>query len=236
MQQGDRGGDLLLAIERVPGPVAGEVAPPGQLPRRVAKTIDRTIVAAERRATQRTPDACRRIGELLLQPAPERVVEQPRRRRLGQDLEERVDAGLHRPLAEQLGAESMDGADVRFFQPGQRGIEQTAGGPAGDRGPLTIETFAQSQLQLARGFFREGHGDDLVDRGASFREDANDAAHELGRLAGTGSGLDDQRLVERGRRSGAARGRQLSGARAWRAELDDESSERRRSRHPSQRR
>ena len=68
-----------------------------------------------------------------------------------------------------------------------------------DGGPLAIEPFAQSQLEFARGLLREGDGDNLVDRGASFREDPHDPAHELGRLAGAGGGFDDQRLVERGR-------------------------------------
>ena len=92
VQDGDGVVDVLLAIERIPRPLAGEVAPLRQLPRRVAQPIDRAVVAAERRAPQRPPHALRRIRQLLLQPSSERVVEQPRRRRLGEHFEQRIDA------------------------------------------------------------------------------------------------------------------------------------------------
>ena len=96
---------------------AGEVAPLRQVPRGPAQAIDRAVVAAERGAPQRAPHAFGRIGQLLLQPASERLVEQPRRRRLGEDLEQRIDPRFDRALAQQVGAEAVDGADVRLLEP-----------------------------------------------------------------------------------------------------------------------
>ena len=55
----------------------------------------------------------------------------------------------------------------------------------------------ETQLQFPRRFLGEGHGDDLANVGAPFGEYAHDPAHELGRLARAGGGLDDECLVDR---------------------------------------
>src|SRR5438067_2317427 len=62
--------------------------------------------------------------------------------------------------------------------------------------PRFFQGFAQSQLQFAGGFFRERDGDDFANFGAAGFDDADDSAHQLGRLAGAGRGLDDQRVVQ----------------------------------------
>ena len=118
--------DLSLAVERISRPRAGEVAPLGELPRRVAQPIDRAVVAAEGRTPQRPAHALGRIRQLLLEPSAERIVEQPRRRRLGEHFEQRIDARLDRPLAQQIGAEAVDGADVRLLESRERCVEQRA--------------------------------------------------------------------------------------------------------------
>src|SRR5688500_3709516 len=61
-----------------------------------------------------------------------------------------------------------------------------------------LELFTQAQLQLAGGLFAESYRDDLTNRGALISDQRDDAAHQLGGLAGARSGFDDQRLVELG--------------------------------------
>ena len=165
-QDGDGVVDLLFAVERVSRPLAGEVAPLRELPRRVAQPLDRPVVAAEGGAPQRPAHALGRIRQLLLEPSAERIVEQPRRRRLGEHFEQRIDARLDRPLAQQVGAEAVNGADVRFFQ--RLSAPHRAGDAVRrrscDRRAFAIEPLAQSQLQFAGGLLRERDGDDLVDR------------------------------------------------------------------------
>ena len=190
---------LRPAVERMAGPRAGEVAPLGQVPRGLSQPIDRAVVSPERRAAQCAPDTLGRIDQLLLEPPAERVIEQPCRRGFGQHLEERIDACLHRTLPQQIGAETMDRADVCLLEAREREVEQCATrrvvrfGRAG-----RVEALAEPELQLAGGLFREGHRHDFADVGAPLGEDRNDPAHELGRLSGPRGGLDDQRFVEGG--------------------------------------
>ena len=68
------------------------------------------------RSPERAPHAFGRRLQLRLDPGPERLVEQPLRLRFGQDREQRIDARLDRTLAQQLGAEPVNGADVRFLE------------------------------------------------------------------------------------------------------------------------
>ena len=162
--------------------------------------------ALVRRSARRS--AFGRILQRLLEPGAEGARVQPVGLRLGQHGEERIDARLDRPLAEQFRAEAVDGVDVRLLERLERVLEtrrrarRSACGR--DRRALLLERLAQAQLQLAGGLFGERHGDDLVHRRAAGREHAEDAVDELGRLAGAGRGFDDERVVEIRRRSRGA--------------------------------
>ncbi len=142
--------------------------------------------------SQGPPHALARIAQLLLQPGLERQVVETRRLVLREDLKLRVDTRLDRPLAQQVGAEPVDGADTRLFQVPQGLLEPVASvaGLALSRG---FELFAQAQFQLAGRLLGERHGDDLVDGGAGVpgREHVDDARDQLGGLARAGRRLDD---------------------------------------------
>ena len=62
-----------------------------------------------------------------MQPGAERLGEQPLGARLGQHLEQRIDPRFDRPLAQEVGAEAVDRADVRFLEALDR-IRQAARG------------------------------------------------------------------------------------------------------------
>ena len=219
----ERGLDLALAIEVRPGPRSCEVAPLREIPGCPAQPIDRTIVSTEGGPPQGAAHAFRRIGELLLQPAAERIVEQAGRGGLGQHFEEGIDAGFDRTFSQQIGAEPVDGADVRLLETGQREIEPRARLRERGRGAAgAIEPGAQPQLQLAGGLLGERHRDDLSDRGSSFGEDRDDSPDQLGRFPGPGRGLHDQGVIEPGGdrvtgfgvRQRCAHGRSLSACRS----------------------
>ncbi len=117
---------------------------------------------------------------------------------LRQHAEERVDRRFHRPLPKQVGAESMDRADVRLFEILHGGVEPLAASSRDGRAAARLfEMLPQSELQLPCRLLGERDRDDLPNVGAALRDYAHDAAHELGRLARTGGRLDDQRLVDR---------------------------------------
>ena len=112
----------------------------------------------------------------------------------------RIDPRLDRPLAQQVGAERVDGPDARLLQAGER-LDQP---PARLRRARRVQARlldpdAQAQLQLTRRGLGEGHRDEAVQGGASGLEHRDDPAHDLGGLPGSRGGLDDHRLVERGR-------------------------------------
>src|SRR6266542_4236098 len=122
--------NLADAIERTTGPGSRKVAPLGQLPRGAAEAIDGAILPRlggrerhEIRSPERAPHAFGRIRELRLQPSPKRLVEETFLLCFGQHREQRIDAGFHGTLAQQLGAEAVNRADVRFFELPERGIE-----------------------------------------------------------------------------------------------------------------
>ena len=71
---------------------------------------------------------------------------------------------LDRPLAQQVGAEAVNRADVRLLEVGERRVEAPAL-RAALAGPLRarFELRAQPQLQLAGRLLGERHRDDLVD-------------------------------------------------------------------------
>ena len=166
-----RAAERLVAIERVAPPRAAEVAPFGQLARGAPQPIDRGAVgrrvAAVRRpdaAPERTPHTLGRILEPLVQPAAERVGEQPLGARLGQHVEQRIHPRFHRTLAQEVGAEAVDRADVRFLEALDR-IRQVRAWTCGIGCPLArrFQLLPDAQLQLAGRLLGEGHGDDLID-------------------------------------------------------------------------
>ena len=61
--------------------------------------------------------ARRRILEPLVEPAAKRVGKQALGARLGEHVEQRIHARFDRTFAQQIGAEAVDRADVRFFEP-----------------------------------------------------------------------------------------------------------------------
>ncbi len=163
--------DFDVAIERRSIPRQRKIAPLGQRPPGAAQPIDRAagvaVAAARpngaetplvRRSARRSPSGG--FFKRLLQPGPERARVQPIGLRLGQHGEQRIDAGLDRPFAQQFGAEAVDRVDVRFLERLEREIE--ARGRVTERpGAPRLERLAQAQLQLSGRLLRERHGDDL---------------------------------------------------------------------------
>ena len=109
---------------------ARKVAPLGQRAAGAAQPIDRTVAVAAaaetpaalvRRSARRRPSggSC---SASCSQARNARVV-QAVRLRLGEHREQRIDARFDRPLAQQLGAEAVDGVDVRFLERLERVLE-----------------------------------------------------------------------------------------------------------------
>ena len=190
-----------VPCERVAPPRACKIAPFGQLAARPANPFDRPVVviAAVARpdaAPQRPPHAVRRMFQVVVQPGTKGLVEDALGARFGENLEQRIDASLHWPLAQEVGAEAMNRADVRFFQP-LNGVRQSAllGGVSRAL-TQTLEVLPDAQLQLAGRFLGERYRDDLLDTRAAAREHVQDSRHQLRCLAGAGRRFDDHSLVE----------------------------------------
>ena len=196
-----RFGQRARAVEWIPPPRRVEIAPLGQLAAGAPQPLDRALgaVAAVARPdapAERTADAFGWMFELFAEPAIERLLEQRVGLRLGQDHEERIDAGFDRTLAEQISAETVDRADVRFFEPLDRvGKIRPHAFVFRPMAPL-LQLLTQTQLQLARRLFGEGDGDDLIDPCAAAGEHLEHALDQLGRLPRSGRRFDDDRIVE----------------------------------------
>ena len=111
-----------------PGPSRPPAAGPPGRRRRASPPAPAGSSAA---ATRRTPSGI--SFERVLEPRAERLVVEPPRLVLGQDDEQRIDAGLDRTLLEQVGAEAVDGADVRLFEVAQRVFERLRARPPAAR-------------------------------------------------------------------------------------------------------
>ena len=141
--------DARRSREVWPGPGAVEVTPRRKLDASLPEAVDRPVVVGPPGpAPENAPDAFRRIGKLLLQPAIEDAGEQSRGLCFGQDAEQRVDAGLDGPLAEQVRAEAVDRRDVRLLELPQSGIES---GTGGTRGRATSDCRRRSPRTRNRG-------------------------------------------------------------------------------------
>jgi hypothetical protein len=190
-------------IERLASPCGREVAPLHQLEPGAAQALHRPVFVGVARpecaaaTTQRTPDAFGRLFQLALEPSVERLREQPLRLTFGEDAEQRIHAGLDRTLTKEVGAEAVDGADVRLLEVLHRGIEACSGGGVARRSSSDLETLAKAQLQLAGRLLGEGHRDNLAHFGTARLDDAHDALDERGGLARPRRRFDDERFVDR---------------------------------------
>ena len=104
---------------------------------------------------------------------------------------------FHRPLAQQIGAERMDGPDSRFFKLLERQIETRA------RFAQMLSTLARSldfgaqpELQLAGRLLGERHRDDPRQLAAPRPDHRDDSIHQRGGFTGTGGGFDHERRVK----------------------------------------
>ena len=120
--------DGAIAVERFAAPRRRKVSPLHEVPRRTPQAAARGVSrrAATSGLTQCTAYPGSRVGELALEPALENAGEVPARNVLGRHLELWIDSRLHRPLAQQLGAERVDGADACDLELGQRLLEPAA--------------------------------------------------------------------------------------------------------------
>jgi len=120
----DRRMDQILALAATKGIAVERVD---------AQALDRTVFrlvveSPLHRTSQRPTHAFLGVAQLLVQPRQKHLIEDSIRLRIRQDRERRIDARLHGPLAEQIGAEGVNGADVRFFKVVHRGIQQRIAG------------------------------------------------------------------------------------------------------------
>ena len=115
---------------------------------------------------------------------------------LGDLLEGGVDARFDRALAQDLGAERVNGADERFFEVGQRGFQILAFDGILRFGSGFVEPLADADFELPGGLVGERDGDDGADFRASCSKQVDDAIGEFGGLAGAGGSFDEQGFVK----------------------------------------
>ena len=194
--------DLHLTIVRGAAPRRRVVAPLAQGAGRHPQPLNRAIVGLVIKPRldgppQRTTHALLCVPQLLVQPTGERLFEEAFRLRVRQHREGGIDARFHRPLAQELRAEAVDGRDVRLFEVMHGGVQSLPGfGRRRRPGPGTLQLFAQPQLEFAGRLLAERDSDDLADGGPLVLDQRDDAADQLGGFAGTCSGLDDQGLIK----------------------------------------
>src|SRR6185436_15977806 len=107
-------------------PGAVEVAVLRQLPPGVPEPLARRRIARAHLAAQQAADTFRRVADGALEPGVEGLAEEPILDVAGRDLEDGIDARLHRALPQQVGAEGVDGPDGSGFQPLESGGEAAA--------------------------------------------------------------------------------------------------------------
>ena len=192
----DEAVDRTVAVEAGRAPPRGrEVAPLHERVNGAAEQPARSVLAGA--AAEDAPDAGSRVGEHGLEPAVEGAVEERAGDVVRRHLEERVDAGLDRPLAQEVGAEGVDRPDARLLQLRERAGEELARlGRATRLLPRAFDLAAEPELQLARRRVREGDRHHAVEASAPRHEDGHHAPDELGRLAGSRGSLDHERRVQ----------------------------------------
>ena len=199
---GDHPVDVTVAVEGSTSPGSCEIAPLRQLPGGAPHAVNRSIFARRpvvpgpHGPSKRTPDPFGGMSELRLNPTGERLVEQTFRLPFSENGEQRIDVRFYRTLSKQLRTESVDRADVRFFE-SREGIVEPLLHLARGTGPFAFQCLAQAELQLARGLLREGHRDDVADLGRAGGKNPEDAFDELGCLSGPCGCFDNHGFVER---------------------------------------
>ena len=193
-----------VAVERVARPGRGVVAPLQQRPpgaaagARPGRPRPRRGRSSVARCAAATGARLRGRQQLAVQPCPERPRRRCARPGLVQHDEERIDARLDRPLAQQVRAKRVDGADVRLFEVPQRVLERGQRRRVACR-PLRARSSSISSRSRSfsspAAFSVNVTATISIDVAAGW-DDADDPVDERGRLAGAGSGLDDQRVVE----------------------------------------
>ena len=190
-------------IEALASPRGGEITPLRQLQSCAAQSLERGVLVClshprqAARPTERTPDTLGRVLETFFEPAGKRLIEETLGLPLGEHAEQRVDPCFDGTLAEQVGAEPVNGADVRLLEVLDGVLETRCGGGIARRAALLVQPLPQAKLQLARGLLGERHGNDLVHARAPGREHQENPVHELGCLARTRRRLDHERFIER---------------------------------------
>ena len=124
--------DRGRAVVRRAPPRRRVIAPLAQVAGGRAQALDRAVFCFVAKAPldgppQRTPHALLRIAELRVEPRRKRLFKDAFRLRVGQHRKRRIDPRFDRPFAQQLGAEAVDRADLRFFEVMHGGVEQPAG-------------------------------------------------------------------------------------------------------------
>jgi hypothetical protein len=149
-----------------------------------------------RRSARRTPSGgCSSVRAARR----ERLVEDPVGARLGEHLEQGIDARLDRPFAQQIGAEAVNRADVRFLQ-ALNGVGEVAP-DVGRATPLAqaLELFLMRSFSSPAAFSVKVTATICSIARAAAGQHVQNPRDQLGGLAGAGGGLDDHR-VRRGRR------------------------------------
>ena len=175
------------------------------------------------RAARRPADSC---SASCSQPRNAAVV-QAAGLRLGEHREQRIDARLDRALAQQLGAEPVNGVDVRFFERLERVLEARRARRRRWRSARSCSSRSRSRsFSSPAAFSVKVTATISIHRRPSRGQHPEDAVHQLGRLAGAGRRLDHQRVVEilrqsspRGRRHRRRRHRRRSSHRPQRLEV-----------------
>ena len=183
------------AVERIPPPGAVEIAVLDQIAPGLPQQLARRHVAGPDLAPQEAPYAFGRIADDALEPGFERLVEEPLLLFTGRDREYRIDPRLDRPLAQQVGAERVDGPDRRDLEHAER-ARQPPLFLRGALGTRRLQLGPEPQLHFARSQIRECYREDTVEGRVAEADQRDDARHQLGGLARSGGSLDHQRAGE----------------------------------------
>ena len=189
---------LGIAIECLPTPRRSKIAPFLELERGVSESCDGSVrIVRIRRpcrwqTTQGTAHTFWRALQTILEPLAECAIEESSGLQLRQHIEARIHSSLDGAFAKQIGAESVDGRDVRFLEVLECIVKER---PTG--GASLLELFADPEFELTSGLFRERDGDHFVDTGLARPDEPYDPPHQLGRLPCSGRGFDDERVVQR---------------------------------------
>ena len=178
------------AIAAAPDP-RGAAAPAGHRPPRPATMRNEAAAASGVRLRTAHPGAAA--------PTPRTPRRTGVRRCLRSAPRTRIHRRLDRPLAQQIRAEAVDGADVRLFEPLYRPLQPPR---AVTRGAAASRARSSSSrrrsLSSPAAFSLKVTATISIDAlGAAGLDQPDHAFDELRRLAGARRGLDDQRVVQR---------------------------------------